>query len=74
MFYDNQPEELIRSKTGLNDGTITELIKRCARKDADGGPVGWANLVKYGYLRSYTRRKAEQPPYASRNAAPTRRS
>lgn len=55
LFYNNETNEVIRSATGLTEQQIVSLIKRCARRDNDGRPVGWAGLVKYGYARAYSR-------------------
>lgn len=55
LFYKNESSESIKSETDLDDEEIISLIKRCARRATDGRPVGWANLVKFGYVRPYAR-------------------
>lgn len=55
MFYKGCSECEIRDKTGLRDDDVVALIRRCAREDAYGTPVGFPGLIRHGYMRTYQR-------------------
>lgn len=60
MYYEGCKPGEIKKQCGLTDAAVHSLVRKCAAAGVAGEPKGFPALIKFGYLRGYTRKSPPQ--------------